>query len=145
MLLAAFAPCSASPLSPHLPAPISLESLDRCVQQRSEYFGVTGNSAETLPNNSGVVPSSSSSPMLTTDQPTVELANGYSALAQINETEKRLTEIFTAIRDDEDTDVEEIVKLGRTQLPPVILVIGLHAYITCSPKSSSTRISAPKN
>jgi CHAT domain-containing protein len=89
--------------------------LDRYVQQRSEYFGVTGNSAGIHPNNSGVVPSSSPSPILITDQSTVELADD--ALAQINEKEKRLTEFFNATHNTENTDVEEIIKLARTQLP----------------------------
>ncbi|KAN0141049.1 CHAT domain containing protein [Lactarius tabidus] len=90
-------------------------SLDRFVQQRSEHFGVPGNSTETLPDHSGVVPGSSSSPILTTDQPTVELAND--ALAQIREKQKLLTGLFTAISNNDNADVEEIVKLGRTMLP----------------------------
>jgi hypothetical protein len=103
---------------PTLPPPSRAEiteSLDRCVQQRSEYFGVTGNSTETFPNNSGVVRSSSSSSILTADKPAVELAND--AMAQSHEKEKRLTELCTAIHNNENTDVEEIVKLGRTLRP----------------------------
>ena len=90
-------------------------SLDRYVQQRSDYFGITGNSAETLPNNSGVVPGSSSSPILTTGQPNFELAND--AIAQLDEKKKRLAELFTTICNNENTDIEEIVKLCRTLLP----------------------------
>ena len=91
------------------------KSLDRFVQQRSLYFGATGNSAETPLNDSGVVPSSSLSPMLTSNQSTAELANDV--MAQSNE-DKRLEELLIAIRNNENTDVEEIVKLGRTLQPP---------------------------
>ena len=87
------------------------KSLDRFVQRRSLYFGATGNSAETPLNDSGVVPSSSLSPMLTSNQSTAELANDV--MAQSNE-DKRLEELLIAIRNNENTDVEEIVKLGRT-------------------------------
>ena len=104
--------------NPSLPSPSRAAitgCLDRYVQQRCDYFGITENSTETLPNNSGVAPSSSSSPILTTDQPNVELVND--AIAQLGEKEKRLTEIFTTICNNENTNIEEIVKQCRTLLP----------------------------
>ena len=92
-----------------------IKTLDRFVQQRSIYFGVTGNSAETLVNGSGVVPSSLSIPILAAGQPTVELPNH--AVVKGYEKGKRLEELLTAIRNNEYKDAEEIVKLGRTLRP----------------------------
>ena len=61
-------------------------SLDRCVQQRFDYFGVTGNSVEKLSDNPDVVPGSSSSPVLAAHQPTVGLAKCHCADAREGET-----------------------------------------------------------
>ena len=92
------------------------KSLDRSMQRRSLYFGVTVNSAEALLNDSGVVPSSLSIP-ISTAIPTVELATKC-AVAQGFEKGERLNELLTAIRNKENTDIEEIVRLGRTLRPP---------------------------
>ncbi|KAF8263682.1 hypothetical protein EI94DRAFT_1740394, partial [Lactarius quietus] len=89
-------------------------SLDRHVQQRSEYFGVTGSSAaEISPDNSGVIPGSLSSPILATSQPTIETANEF---MEHGEKKKILTELLTAIHNDDNTDVEGIVERGRMLL-----------------------------
>ena len=90
-------------------------SLDRYVQKRCDYFGVTGNSVKTLPNSSSVVTGSSSLPILIAHQPTVELAND--TIAQSHEKKRHLTELLTAIHNNKNADVKEIVKLGRTLLP----------------------------
>ena len=95
-------------------------SLDRFVQQRSNYFGVTGSSIKTLPDNSSVVPGPSPLPILTADQPTllepaVEPAND--TLPQTREKQEHLTELLTAIQNNKNADVEEIVKLCRPFLP----------------------------
>jgi CHAT domain-containing protein len=90
-------------------------SLDRYVQQRSDYFGATGSSTENIPSNSGIMLSSSSSPILTRDQ--LIAGRASDDIVQSHEKEKRLTELFAAIHNNECTNVEEIVKIGRTLLP----------------------------
>ena len=102
---------------PSLPSSSRLEitrSLDRYVRQRSQYFGVSGNS-ETLCNNSGIVHSPSLPPILTTDPPTVQPANN--AMVHSHEKAKCLDQLSSAIHNDENTGVEEIVELGRTLRP----------------------------
>ena len=90
-------------------------SLDSHVKKRSQYFGVSGNSSQTLFNNSSIV-HRSSSPTILIATPTVELA-AKQAVVQGREKEERLDELFSAIHSNENTDVEEIVKLGRTLRP----------------------------
>ncbi|KAF8271615.1 hypothetical protein EI94DRAFT_1796941 [Lactarius quietus] len=108
---------------PSLPEPSRVDfikSLDLRVQKRSDYFGITGNSIETLLDSSGpgVVLGSASSPIPATyKQPIVDLNDD--ALVLIDEKMEILKELFTAINNIDNTDVEEIVERGRRTLPPL--------------------------